>query len=250
MRYSTVIVSAFLATSQLVAGHGAIVKAVGDQGGAGSAIGIDPATPRDGTRRNPFQQDSTRFKGDAADTCGETLGGGDNSIETGVKAVMSNMGATLPQVSAGGEITMTVHQVNGDGAGPYTCMIDATGTGQNWQQIQVTQNVPGNNGRSDARAEDIPLKAAIPADQTCTGSVAGQDNVCMVRCQNPARAGPFGGCVPVQMAGAAPAAAAGNATAKRDSQIYKLVTRDGDELSAEEVQELLEDGEDINDILN
>lgn len=29
----------------------------------------------------------------------------------------------------------------------------------------------------------------------------------MVRCQNPARAGPFGGCVPVQMAGAA-----GNAT--------------------------------------
>lgn len=29
----------------------------------------------------------------------------------------------------------------------------------------------------------------------------------MVRCQNPARAGPFGGCVPVQMAGTA-----GNAT--------------------------------------
>lgn len=29
----------------------------------------------------------------------------------------------------------------------------------------------------------------------------------MVRCQNPARAGPFGGCVPVQMAGSA-----GNAT--------------------------------------
>lgn len=29
----------------------------------------------------------------------------------------------------------------------------------------------------------------------------------MVRCENPARAGPFGGCVPVQMAGAA-----GNAT--------------------------------------
>lgn len=36
----------------------------------------------------------------------------------------------------------------------------------------------------------------------------------MVRCQNPARAGPFGGCVPVQMAGAAgnttDTAAAGN----------------------------------------
>jgi hypothetical protein len=30
----------------------------------------------------------------------------------------------------------------------------------------------------------------------------------MVRCENPARAGPFGGCVPVQMAAAAAAAPA------------------------------------------
>jgi hypothetical protein len=153
---------------------------------------VDPSTPRDGTRRNPFQQDSTRFKGDAADTCGETLGGGDNNVETGVSTVMQQNGNTLPQVSQGGEITMTVHQVNGDGAGPYTCMIDSTGTGTNWQAIDVTQNVPGRNGRSNARATDIPLKAAIPAGQTCTGTVAGQSNVCMVRCQNPARAGPFG----------------------------------------------------------
>lgn len=116
---------------------------------------VDPSTPRDGTRRNPFQQDSTRFKGDAAATCGETLGGGDNSVESGVKAVMSNMGNTLPQVSAGGELTMTVHQVNGDGAGPYTCMIDSTGTGAQWDAIQVTTNVPGNNGRSQAKAEDF-----------------------------------------------------------------------------------------------
>jgi hypothetical protein len=39
MRYSAVVASIILATSQLVAGHGAIVKAVGDQGGQGSAIG-------------------------------------------------------------------------------------------------------------------------------------------------------------------------------------------------------------------
>jgi hypothetical protein len=32
---------ALLAASQLVAGHGAIVKAVGDAGGAGSAIGSE-----------------------------------------------------------------------------------------------------------------------------------------------------------------------------------------------------------------
>jgi hypothetical protein len=158
--------------------------------------------------RNPFQQDSTCFRGDAADTCGETLGGGDNNIETGTQQVMQQNGATLPQVSQGGALMMTLHQVNGDGAGPYTCMIDATGTGTNWQQIQVTQNVDGNaRGRNNANSEtDLPLTVAIPANQQCNGTVAGQTNVCMVRCQNPARAGPFGGCVPVQMAGAAAAA--------------------------------------------
>lgn len=170
---------------------------------------VDPNTPRDGTRRNPFQQDSTRFRGDAADTCGETLGGGANDVEAGTAQVMQLNGATLPQVSAGGQISMTLHQVNGDGAGPYTCMIDATGTGTQWTEIQVTQNVDGNaRGRNnDQQMQDLPLNAAIPAGQTCTGTVAGQSNVCMVRCQNPARAGPFGGCVPVQMAG-------GNATGK------------------------------------
>ncbi|KAH7355996.1 hypothetical protein BKA66DRAFT_429029 [Pyrenochaeta sp. MPI-SDFR-AT-0127] len=207
---SSVVAFSLLASSSLVAGHGAIVGATGDAGGQGSAIGVDPATPRDGTGRNPFQQDSTRFRGDAAATCGETLGGGDNAIEAGTAQVMAQNGATLPQVTPGGQIMMTVHQVNSDGAGPYKCMIDATGTGTNWQPITVTQNLEGSaRGRNrDTQMQDLPLTAAIPAGQTCTGTVAGQTNVCMVRCENPARAGPFGGCVPVQMAAAAAAPAA------------------------------------------
>ena len=105
---------------------------------------------------------------------------------------------------------MTVHQVNSDGAGPYKCMIDATGAGTNWTPITVTQNLEGNErGRNrDTQMQDLPLTAEIPAGMTCTGTVAGQSNVCMVRCENPARAGPFGGCVPVQMAAAAAAAPA------------------------------------------
>ena len=39
MFYSTAVVATLLAASQLVAGHGAIIKAVGDAGGQGSAIG-------------------------------------------------------------------------------------------------------------------------------------------------------------------------------------------------------------------
>lgn len=108
---------------------------------------------------------------------------------------------------------MTVHQVNSDGAGPYTCMINADGTGTSWENIQVTTNVEGNErGRNrDGEMGDFPLVASIPAGQNCTGTVAGEDNVCLVRCQNPARAGPFGGVIPVQMA-QGNGANAGNAT--------------------------------------
>ena len=137
-----------LAASDLVAGHGAITGATGDAGGSGMAIGIDTSTPRDGTRRRPFQQDTTRFRGETADTFGETLAGGPNEVESGTQAVMSQSGDQLPQVSAGGQIDMTLHQVNADGAGPYECMINADATGQNWQNIDVTQNVPGRNSRN------------------------------------------------------------------------------------------------------
>ncbi|KHJ30675.1 putative eka-like protein [Erysiphe necator] len=201
-------VLAFFAAAQLVAGHGAIVKAVGDMGGNGSAIGIDASTPRDGTRRTPFQADSTRFKNVNPDACGETLGGGPNDPTSQVAKVAQDSNG-LPMVSAGGMIMMTLHQVNGDGAGPYSCMIDSTGTGTGgWTKMEVATNVPGKNSRSKAKATDFPLSAKIAADQTCTGSMGGMDNVCMVRCNNAANAGPFGGCVPVQMVGAGAGAGA------------------------------------------
>lgn len=50
---------------------------------------------------------------------------------------------------------MTLHQVNGDGAGPYECMIDSTGTGTQWTSMAVTTNVPGTNSRSQAKAQDF-----------------------------------------------------------------------------------------------
>ncbi|KAG4429470.1 hypothetical protein IFR05_015046 [Cadophora sp. M221] len=204
-----------MAAAELVAGHGAIVKAVGDMGGEGMAIGIDTATPRDGTRRNPFQQDSTRFKNAAADQCGETLGGGTNDPATQVPAQLAANGGNMPQISQGGMVMMTLHQVNGDGAGPYDCMIDSTGTGTQWTNMQVATNVPGENSRSRARATDFPLTAKVAADQECTGTAGGLDGVCMVRCNNAANAGPFGGCVAVQMVGANATAAAKKARSQK-----------------------------------
>jgi hypothetical protein len=69
-------------------------------------------------------------------------------------------------------------------------MINSDGTGQQWTPIDVSTQVPGNErGRNrDGEETDFPLVADIPANQECTGTVAGQSNVCMVRCENPARA--------------------------------------------------------------
>lgn len=102
------------------------------------ALGIDTTTPRDGTRRNPFQQDATRFRGDQEDTIGETVGAGDNNLEQGTQAILAETGDQLPQITAGGEVQMTLHQVNADGAGPYTCEINDDGTAQTWTNIQVS----------------------------------------------------------------------------------------------------------------
>lgn len=111
------LIAATILAAPLVAGHGAIIKAVGDAGGEGMGLGVVTSTPRDGTRRDPFQQDSTRFKGQQADTFGETVGGGQNDVESMTKAIMAETGSQLPQISPGGSLQMTLHQVNGDGAG-------------------------------------------------------------------------------------------------------------------------------------
>ncbi|KAK2000638.1 hypothetical protein LX36DRAFT_410718 [Colletotrichum falcatum] len=251
----SVLAIGLLATADIVAGHAAIISATGDAGGKGMALGIDSSTPRDGTRRNPFQADSTRFKGEAADTFGETIGAGTNDLEAGTKALMAETGTMLPQVSPGGSVDMTLHQVNADGGGPYDCMINADGTGADWTNIDVLTTPPGQNSRNrDGAKTDFPLKAAIPAGQKCTGTVAGQSNVCLVRCQNAARAGPFGGVVPVQMANTTtPAAARRNlmlAIKRSDDLLKKMIKRAQTPSAAPEddpdyLAELRADGEEI-----
>ncbi|OHE91941.1 hypothetical protein CORC01_12791 [Colletotrichum orchidophilum] len=231
MSFKAVAATAILAAANLVAGHGAIIGASSELGGTAMGLGVDLSTPRDGTQRQPYQVDSTRFQGEGADTVGETLGGGTNDVEAGTKAIMAATGDQLPQIKAGGTIDMTVHQVNGDGAGPYTCMINSDATGATWTDVNVPVTVPGQNSRNRAGAmQDFPLRAEIPAGQACTGTVAGQNNVCLVRCQNAARAGPFGGVVPVQMqqAGNTPAVARRNlarAVAESDRQLKRMLKR-------------------------
>jgi hypothetical protein len=87
---------------------------------------------------------------------------------------------------------MTIHQVNGDGAGPFTCDVSADG-GSTFIAATVTKNVPGKNGNSRARATDFNVQAVVPAGTTCAGGP--NSDACIMRCRNPSNAGPFGGCV-------------------------------------------------------
>ncbi|KAJ4987638.1 hypothetical protein SVAN01_06805 [Stagonosporopsis vannaccii] len=119
--------------------------------------------------------------------------------EAGVAAA-AGQGASqgLPTTADDGTITMTFHQVNQDGAGPLTAQIDATSAGTDpaaFQDATVTQDVPGIGigGLSAAAVMDFPVKVQMPQGMTCQGTAGGATNVCVVRMQNAALAGPFGG---------------------------------------------------------
>ncbi len=83
--------------------------------------------------------------------------------------------------------------------------------------------------------------------------MAGQDNVCLVRCQNAARAGPFGGVVPVQLANTTTPAAArralGRSMRRSEELLVRLMRRAGsialdlEGLSPDEIADMKEDGD-------
>ncbi|KFA81797.1 hypothetical protein S40288_07000 [Stachybotrys chartarum IBT 40288] len=221
-----------LAASPLVAAHGKI--ATGDAGGNGTALGIQggvvPGPGRNkrvGSYQTVTEPDTTVFGSTniMTDGLGKTNGGGQNTVQS-LSDAMAQSGSTLPQVSStGGQISGTFHIVTTDGAGPIEAVLDPTGTGAFSQgtKLETVTQVPGNGGKIKAtqglnsprglfermmstitkRAtnvnEDYPMAFNVPAGTICTGSMAGQENVCLVKIANSNKAGPFGGIVAVQM---------------------------------------------------
>jgi hypothetical protein len=130
------------------------------------------------------------------------------TTENGVANSAGAGASGLPTCADDGSITMTFHQVNQDGAGPLTAAVDATSGGTDptaFKEAQVSQNVPGLGigGLSAATTTDFPVKVQMPAGMTCSGSVGGASNVCIVRLQNSALAGPFGGSAAFTMSAGA-----------------------------------------------
>lgn len=156
-----------------------------------------------------------------------------------MKQVTAQAGTTLPQVNS--TLSGTWHVVTSDGFGQVFAVLDPTATGAfaNGVPLTTTLDVPGNNGnpprgnnkykksvlrrlaestgiiakRATNVNEDFPMTFSVPAGTACTGTVGDQSNVCLVKIANKNGAGPFGGVVAIQMAGAAGAAAAAPAAA-------------------------------------
>jgi len=193
--------------------HGTITGVTGANGVQAAGFGIIASTPRNGASPNPFEQDTSviRDKSIASGktgVCGSTKAGGNNDVATQLAAASQ---AGLPTAGADGSVTMTLHQVNQDGAGPYTCDVSGDG-GNTFQAATVTTQVPGKFGLSLAKATDFPLVAQMPAGMACTAGPNG--DACIMRCRNPALAGPFGSCVAVSNgSGNTTAAAAATAAA-------------------------------------
>ncbi|KAI9640225.1 hypothetical protein NHQ30_011463 [Ciborinia camelliae] len=231
MRYTI----AIAAIVPFVAAHGKIAAIVGDQGGNTTGLGIQGASVPGAGRNKVTEVDTTVFnsKNAATDGLGKTSAGPNTMAD--MKNVMAMSGEMLPQVSDGGDLMGTIHIVTTDGAGPYTAIVDPTGTGAFSQgtQAKVTTQVPGNRGniaapkqrslmmrslvgmgivkRASNVNEDYPIKVSMPPGMACTGTVGGQSNVCLVKLANPSGAGPFGGVAAFQMApGANKATAAVN----------------------------------------
>ncbi|KAM3454333.1 hypothetical protein MY3296_003016 [Beauveria thailandica] len=167
--------------------------------------------------------------GGAAGGLGGLLGGGGGAAGTKsnvaaetMVADTAGMGSSqgMPTADSNGVISMVYRQINQDGGGSLTAMVDGTSGGTDnsaFQKAEVTQDVPGLGigGLSLVTNTDFPLKVQMPAGMTCEGTVAGVKNVCIVRVRNSAAAGPFGGS----------AAFTQNATARKRAIAYRLKKR-------------------------
>lgn len=197
MLSSTFILTILVSLASKAYAHGTMTGITGANGIQAIGMGIDTSTPRDGSGARPFQQDTSVIRdreiaSGRTGVCGRTAIGGNNDVAAGVAAASS---AGLPSMAEDGTVTMTIHQINQDGGGPYACDISGDATGADFQPMTVTTNVPGFLGFSAATAQDFPLVAQAPAGMACTGGPNG--DACLVRCRNNTPAGPFGSCATV-----------------------------------------------------
>ncbi|KAK6345769.1 hypothetical protein TWF718_007675 [Orbilia javanica] len=102
----------------------------------------------------------------------------------------------IPKIKPGGKVFVTSYQVNEDGAGPFSCRLDTTGQATNWVSVPVTNNCAGSaQSKRWPVVRQCTFTVNLPAKLGCSGNYPPHKNVCILRCQNQAPNGPFGGCI-------------------------------------------------------
>ncbi|KAF2650071.1 hypothetical protein K491DRAFT_667854 [Lophiostoma macrostomum CBS 122681] len=223
MHVSPLLLLTTLTSLSLVTAHGKVAVVQGDAGGNGTALGIIGGIVPGYGPNDQTEVDTTVFKRVriATDGLGETTRDGENKAGC-LSETMVQSGNVLPQVSAdNGSISGTFHIVTTDGAGPISAIIDTGATGKFSQGVEATvlTDVPGKKGNIKTNGEvprslstlslfkrgaenvnrDFPFQIQVPAGTNCTGSVAGQKNVCFMKIANKNKAGPFGGVIAFQI---------------------------------------------------
>src|SRR4051794_40870202 len=94
--------------------------------------------------------------------CGRTLLGGNIDIGEQTETQLANK--TVTSVTKGGQVAVTIRQLDDNGKGPYTCDIDQT-SNANGISGQVNLTVT----EKAARNGDIALTVTMPDDLACLG---------------------------------------------------------------------------------
>jgi len=169
--------------------QGVIQSAVGSKGSVvGQPFQVD-LTKSDANIIN-----ATEISDNAVNECGRTLLAGNIDIGTVTEAQLA--AKQITSATKGSKVTVTINQINGDGAGPYTCDMDQTSNSNGVSGQTALQTTEKDDGKTTT------LEVTMPANMACIGASTG--NVCTVRCFNKAAAGPFGGCFAVQQTDVTP----------------------------------------------
>jgi len=193
---STLVSVAFFISIPLsVSGHGVVTEVKGANGKNGVGFGV---TDVKGTKLRLFNQASRYIKGDTSACGSQKLDGKKQTPVNQAEELQKAISNGVPTAAADGTISMTLFQVNADGAGPYNCEVSEDATGKTFKAIETTKQVPGVKSKSSAKNEAFPMAVKLPADTKCSGP----SGTCLVRCKNE-NSQPFGGCFVVAQAAAA-----------------------------------------------
>jgi hypothetical protein len=136
---------------------------------------VNAELARNCTTISPCQQDATlirqaEIEANIVNECGRTELTG--NIDIGEETENALAAGAVTQVTRGSSVDVTIHQVNADGAGPYSCDLDVTSNGKRLSgqiPLEVQNNVPGVNGFSQAKAQAFTMTVQLPADFQCIG---------------------------------------------------------------------------------